>query len=43
MRKKIALLLVCVMVFSVLALGCGGGGKEEPKKADVVKVGVLLP
>ena len=37
MKKKIALLLVLVMLFSLFAAGCGGGDEK------VVKIGVFEP
>ena len=42
MKKKIALLLALVMIFSVFAVGCGGGD-EGGDYAGTVKIGVFEP
>ena len=42
MKKKVALLLALVMVFSMFAVGCGGGG-DDAEYAGTVKIGVFEP
>ena len=42
MKKKVALLLALVMVFSMFAAGCGGGG-DDAEYAGTVKIGVFEP
>ncbi len=49
--KKVSLLLVLVMVFSLFAFGCGGGGEEAPAgdvsgisvEGTTIKIGVFEP
>ena len=42
MKKKVALLLALVMIFSMFAVGCGGSGDSE-EYAGTVKIGVFEP
>ena len=42
MKKKVALLLALVMIFSLFAVGCGGSGDSE-EYAGTVKIGVFEP
>ena len=42
MKKKLALLLALVMIFSVFATGCGGDD-EGGEYAGTVKIGVFEP
>jgi len=43
MKKKVALLLALVMIFSVFAAGCGDSGEEGGDYAGTVKIGVFEP
>ncbi len=42
MKKKVALLLALVMIFSLFAVGCGGSGDSE-EYAGTVKIGIFEP
>ena len=42
MKKKVALLLALILVFSMFAAGCGGGD-DEAEYAVTVKIGVFEP
>ena len=42
MKKKVALLLALILVFSMFAAGCGGGD-DEAEYAGTVKIGVFEP
>jgi len=41
--KKISLLLALLLVFSVFAVGCGGGGEEGAETENIIKIGVFEP
>ena len=43
MKKKVALLLALVMIFSVFAAGCGDSSEEGGDYAGTVKIGVFEP
>ena len=44
MKKKVALLLALVMIFSLLAVGCGGSESGDSEEyAGTVKIGVFEP
>ncbi|NLZ93287.1 MAG: ABC transporter substrate-binding protein [Firmicutes bacterium] len=43
MKKKLSVLLIAVLAFSLTLAGCGGGGGGSQEDENVIKIGAVMP